>query len=305
MLNIFDPRRRQRQFSHKGTGHLAISFSGSGLMMIWQLGVADAFLQKPDFMKRVIRIHGTSGGACVSTVMLTRPDLVRTALAHYTSGDMWKGMTLPRDLTHPHDRLLVNTVKILSLVDEASPRAVSGKLIVHVTPRAFPVTNVGIDCFETAADIVSAVAASCCLTPGGIVLNRHGIGSAVYVDGGFSDPMPHDPILPTVTVSILAGEGVDIAPGRVGSPPGDGSAGFSSAAANAIVPDADAAETLSTRGAAFADRAGLHPFRRYDASVANARAMFDAAWPPSAERAQSLFELGQKDGLKFLRLAGH
>ena len=58
---------------HHGTHNLALTFSGSGMMMVWQMGVASALRCDERFMARVARVLGTSGGACVGAMLLASP----------------------------------------------------------------------------------------------------------------------------------------------------------------------------------------------------------------------------------------
>ena len=55
---------------------LALSFSGSGMMMAYHFGVAAAIAEKSSLMDRVDRVHGTSGGAIVSLVLLEAPEAI-------------------------------------------------------------------------------------------------------------------------------------------------------------------------------------------------------------------------------------
>jgi hypothetical protein len=188
---------------------------------------------------------------------------------------MWQAMTLPHDLVHPHDALLRRTVGSLGLLpDGAHCTLRDGNFAAMVTPKWWPPTNVDIDDFESNDEVLSALSASCCLIP------SHAVDFQPYLDGGFSDPMPDCPLLPTVTIYVLAGDGVDVAPGEAG-------------------------ERRQGEAARPAPWRRAHPFLRYDlASTANARALLDAGYVSPA-RSQWRYRQGQEDGMRFLRSIGH
>ena len=256
------------------------------MMMLYQMGVASVMCSEPAFMSRVARVLGTSGGACVGAMLVASrhssaaggdggANLFAHALHHYTSGDMWQAMALPYDLVHPHDALLRRVVGSLGLLPDGAHRTLrDGNFAAMVTPKWWPPTNVDIDDFESNDEVLSALSASCCLIP------SHAVDFQPYLDGGFSDPMPDCPLLPTVTIFVLAGDGVDVAPGEAGGRR-----------------QGEAARPAPWRRA--------HPFLRYDlASTANARALLDAGYVSPA-RSQWRYRQGQEDGMRFLRSIGH
>ena len=138
---------------------------------------------------------------------------------------------------------------------------------------------------------MSAISASCCLVPHAAVAFR----GKLLLDGGLTDPMPEasQQRLPTVTVSVLAGDGVDVAPSEA-----CGRRGWEE-----YEQSASAHEGQGKRNR-VAEWRRQHPFLRYDVSWSNGRALFDASVMPTG-RAQWRFEQGQLDGLRFLRAIGH
>ena len=285
--------------THRGQHAVALSFSGSGMMMLWQMGVADVMRSDPTFMARVHRVLGTSGGACVGAMLLaSRPKAFSAALQYYTSGGMWQSMQLPHDLLHPHDALLRRTVATLGLLpSDDSWQMLRGRFSAHVTPRTWPLRNMGITDFQSNDDVITCISASCCLLPHAPVSFR----GQLLIDGGYSNPLPemHDDgsqscgrQLPTITVSILAGHGVDMAPGEA-----TGRRGWKEGE------QATAAARSARRR--VAEWRQSHPFLRYDGSLANAQALVDASALPRARRAQWRFEQGQQDAVRFLRSIGH
>jgi len=86
-------------------------------------------------------------------------------------------------------------------------------------------------------------------------------------DGGFSDPLPSDPELDTVAVSILNGKHVDVCP--------------------------------DYGGTGVAPRYLGSPFLRYSVTPQNARALFETTFL-TPKRARARFDQGQHDARAFL-----
>jgi hypothetical protein len=271
--------------NHQGVHDLAVSFSGSGMMMIWQLGVAHSLSGNSAFMARVKRVHGTSGGACAGALFLLSREKILAAIEYYSSGKMWMEASLPRDLTHPHEALLKRTVQTLGLFPFKCRSRVGRRFVVHVTPRDWPLRNVCLQDFDHSVDVWDAVAASCCLAPTGHRMKD----GRFYLDGGFSDPLPHDATLPTVTVSVFTGEGVDISPFMFKSV-------SSSDGGSTYVPRGDVDKSFVSSNTSPTPRT----FRRFDVSLANLMSLFRGFVPPSKENAMKLFVQGQVDGEGFV-----
>ena len=242
---------------------LALSFSGSGMMMAYHFGVAAAIAEKSSLMDRVDRVHGTSGGAIVSLVLLEAPEAIRDCLEHYVSGEFFEELRA-REVLKPHDVLLKRTLDAVGITRDGAAARLSGKLVAHTTtfedgllrPR-----NVSLTDFADDATVFRAVSASCCLDFVGVDVFEDGV---FHHDGGLSDPLPVDATLPTVEVSILTGAGVHAAPGVVAAGLGEGTP-------------------------------RPHPFLRYDASLLNARAFLEGA-VLTRRRARERFEEGLRDG---------
>ena len=246
---------------------LALSFSGSGMMMAYHFGVAAA-IAETSLMDRVDRVHGTSGGAIVSLVLLEAPGAIRDCLEHYVSGEFFEELRA-REVLKPHDVLLKRTLDAVGITRDGAAARCSGKLVAHTTtfedgllrPRNNSLTD-----FADDATVFRAVSASCCLDFVGVDVFEDGV---FHHDGGLSDPLPVDATLPTVEVSILTGAGVHAAPGVVAAGLGAG-------------------------------KPRPHPFLRYDASLLNARAFLEGA-VLTRRRARERFEEGLRDGEELLR----
>lgn len=274
-------------------GDLALSFGGSGLMLVYQAGVASAFHACPEFMARVVRVLGTSGGACVGVLLLACPERIEAALEHYCKGALFRGATLA-DAMDPTVRLLPRFVQELDLLPPDAYRVLAGEgggpvFSVHVTPFRFPISNVGISDFRDNEEVLRAVCASCCLNPRGVQLRGERCA-----DGGLSDSLPlcEDLSLDTVTVSPFGGDGIDVAPGLA---------------------DAGGVHLVTPRDVLKHERLlekrrsprRLGQWIRYNPSVNNARALLDAAIPRGRAQAQQRFADGRRDGFAFMRSLGH
>ena len=247
---------------------LALSFSGSGMMMAYHFGVAAAIAEKSSLMDRVDRVHGTSGGAIVSLVLLEAPEAIRDCLEHYVSGEFFEELRA-REVLKPHDVLLKRTLDAVGITRDGAAARLSGKLVAHTTTfedGLFRPRNNSLTDFADDATVFRAVSASCCLDFVGVDVFEDGV---FHHDGGLSDPLPVDATLPTIEVSILTGAGVHAAPGAV-------AAGLGASAPRP------------------------HPFLRYDASLLNARAFLEGA-VLTRRRARERFEEGLRDGEELLR----
>lgn len=274
-------------------GDLALSFGGSGLMLVYQAGVASAFHSCPEFMARVARVLGTSGGACVSVMLLACPELIDTALEHYCRGALFKGATLA-DAMDPSLRLLPRFVEELGLLPPDAYRKLAGAdggpvFTAHVTPLRLPLTNVAIGDFRDNEEVLKAVCASCCLNPRGVQLRGERC-----VDGGLSDSLPlcEDLSLDTVTVSPFGGSGIDVAPG------------LADAGGVHIATPRDVLKHQRLLEKRHSPRR-IGQWMRYNPSVMNARALIDAAIPRGRVQAEMRFADGRRDGLHFMRSLGH
>eukprot|EP00635_Sarcinochrysidales_sp_CCMP3193_P003662 CAMPEP_0118905952 /NCGR_PEP_ID=MMETSP1166-20130328/9703_1 /TAXON_ID=1104430 /ORGANISM="Chrysoreinhardia sp, Strain CCMP3193" /LENGTH=271 /DNA_ID=CAMNT_0006845223 /DNA_START=85 /DNA_END=900 /DNA_ORIENTATION=- len=254
------------------SSHLALSFGGSGLMMMYQFGVAKRMAQDGKFMERLRRVHGTSGGAICGAMLVSCPDRFEDAIRFFESG-RWLKKATPRDLVEPHQRLLRRAIDELRL--ETSADLLRHKFVAHATTTRRE--NVGVDDFQDDREVVDAIAASCCLSPSGVSFR----GQTLF-DGGFSDPLPSDPDLDTVAVSILSGTHVDLCPDF--------------AARSRSTPLTCNGE----RGAGgVAPKYRGPPFLRYAVSPRNARALLETTFL-TPKRARARYDQGQRDAITFL-----
>ncbi|KAJ1632177.1 hypothetical protein T492DRAFT_991112 [Pavlovales sp. CCMP2436] len=261
-------------------------------MLIYQAGVAASFHSCPAFMSRVVRVLGTSGGACVSVMLLASPDKIEQALEHYCDGALFRGATFA-DMLDPTVRLLPRFVNELGLLSPGAHRVLSGadgrpRFSVHVTPLRLPFTNVAISDFCDEGEVLDAVRASCCLSPRGVLLRGERCA-----DGGLSDSMPlcEETGVDTVTISPWHGTGIDVSPG------------LADAGVLVAEPRADLQQERLLEKRNSPKRLGA--WIRYNPTWSNAKSLVDAAVPQGRQSAEQRFELGRRDGMAFLRSIGY
>lgn len=132
----------------------------------YHFGVAAAIVEKSRLMDRVDRVHGTSGGAIVSLVILKAPETIRDCLEHYISGEFFEELRA-REVLKPHDVLLKRTLDVVGVTRDGAAELLSSKLVAHTTtfeegllrPRNVALTDFADD----DAAMFRAVSASCCL----------------------------------------------------------------------------------------------------------------------------------------------
>lgn len=220
--------------------------------MLWQFGVASELSKDVHFMDRVTRVHGTSGGAIAGAMMLACPQKFECAVDYFCTRE-WLTSARWIDVLAPHERLLKRAITQVGIQPKASE--LRGLFVPHVTALR-PFRNVGLD-YATDDELVSAISASCCLMPAGVLIRGQ-----KYFDGGFSDPLPLDPVLPTVAVSILRGPSIHLSPGGQ-------------------------------------SKIRFRPSPRYDISLANASALLETTIL-TPTRARARFDQGVQDARHFL-----
>eukprot|EP00435_Cladocopium_sp_Y103_P076334 s33_g92.t3 len=115
------------------SGKVAVCFSSSALLLVYQAGVAEALLQNQRFMARVDVVHGCSGGALVGALMLTGAEGLTKVKAYLESGVAFRGLTLA-ELWDPA-RLIPRAVEESGAMPADAFWQLSGRL--HVTYSSF------------------------------------------------------------------------------------------------------------------------------------------------------------------------
>ncbi|KAG7472143.1 hypothetical protein MATL_G00105470 [Megalops atlanticus] len=192
-----------------GKAPLSISFSGSGFLAVYQLGVAQCLLDvAPEVLQGAPEVYGASAGslAAAAVVCGTNMGRVRDEMIKFTK--VSRGHILGP--LHPS----VDTFKWIEQVlrrvlpDNAHLLA-SGRL--HVSTTRIPDgKNILISEFESKEDVVQALLCSCFL-PMYCGLMPPSYKGVHYIDGGFTSIQPTHDSHRTLTVSPFAGD-VDICP---------------------------------------------------------------------------------------------
>lgn len=237
-------------------------------MMLYHFGVARQLSLDTKFMGRVKKIHGTSGGAIAAAMLVSCPDRFDDATTFFESGDWLRGATA-QDVFQPHTNLVRKSITDLQL-DTNAHRLRKGGYVAHAT-RFSPLTNVAITDFETDKEVLDAIAASCCLSPAGVAFR----GERLY-DGGLSDPLPSDPDLETVAISIFDGIDVDLSP------------------------DLSFRKQQNRSSANYKQGYVGSPFLRFAVSPQNAHALLEGVFL-TPRRARARYHQGQRDAITFLQ----
>ncbi|XP_064877080.1 patatin-like phospholipase domain-containing protein 2 [Oncorhynchus nerka] len=190
---------------------LSISFSGSGFLATYQLGVAQSLRDRsPRVLQTAPKVMGASAGSLVAAAVVcgSSLDMVRDEMLRFAR--QMRGRVLGP--LHPAGNVSVWIERMLRLLlpADAHIRA-SGRLAIAMT-RIPDGQNIMVSKFTSREDVVQALLCGCFL-PGYCGIQPPRYKGVHYVDGGFSSIQPTNscPIGHTLTVSPFAGE-TDICP---------------------------------------------------------------------------------------------
>ncbi|XP_072304672.1 patatin-like phospholipase domain-containing protein 4 [Eucyclogobius newberryi] len=186
-----------------------ISFSGSGFMATYQLGVAQCLLNyAPWILKTAPCVFGASAGSLVAAAVVCEIDFVciRDEMLHFAK--QVKAFRLGPfnpsiNVFHWLEHLLQKYVS-----DDAHKLA-CGRLAVAMT-RLEDGKHIVITEYHSKEDIVQALLCSC-FVPGYCGMTPPSFKGMCYLDGGFTGMQPVHPQCPTLTVSPFSGD-MDICP---------------------------------------------------------------------------------------------
>ncbi|XP_029574119.1 patatin-like phospholipase domain-containing protein 2 isoform X1 [Salmo trutta] len=244
---------------------LSISFSGSGFLATYQLGVAQSMLDRsPWVLQAAPKVMGASAGSLVAAAVVcgSSLDMVRDEMLRFVR--QMRGHVLGP--LHPEGNVSVWIERMLRLLlpADAHIRA-SGRLAIAMT-RIPDGQNIMVSKFTSREDVVQALLCGCFL-PGYCGIQPPSYKGVHYLDGGFSSIQPTNscPIGHTITVSPFAGE-TDICP-------------------------KDPAPLCDV----VVSGANLH------CSLVNGYRMLDAMYPYNWEALDKAYHSGYRDGLHFLQ----
>ncbi|XP_018615795.1 patatin-like phospholipase domain-containing protein 2 [Scleropages formosus] len=185
---------------------LSLSFSGSGFLAVYQLGVSQCFRDlAPMLLQGAPHIYGASAGslvaaavACGSNLERVRDEIVRFAETHVLAS-LLPPTNVFKWIEYVLRRLLPKNAHLLA----------TGRLFVSMT-RIPDGRNVLVSEFHSREDVIQALLCSCFL-PLYCGIQPPCYKGVYYIDGGFTDILPVPGSSRTLTVSPFAGE-VDICP---------------------------------------------------------------------------------------------
>ncbi|XP_062396083.1 patatin-like phospholipase domain-containing protein 2 [Sardina pilchardus] len=193
---------------YEGTA-LSISFSGSGFLSTYQLGVSQCLLENaPWILQRTSKVYGSSAGALVAAAVVcgasmggVRDDVIEFAklVREHSFGPLHPAVNV--------FKWMENTIRRRLPLE--SHKLASGRLCISMT-RVPDGENVVVSEFQTHEDVVKALLCSCFIPMycGVIPPSYKGVH---YVDGGLTNIQPTQTPGQTLTVSPFSGD-MDICP---------------------------------------------------------------------------------------------
>ncbi|XP_038677012.1 patatin-like phospholipase domain-containing protein 2 [Scyliorhinus canicula] len=199
----------QRVPADGGRPHRELSFSGSGFLVTYQLGVAECLLENmPEVVERAPRVFGASAGSLIAAALVCAMNLDNFYRSLKRAAKKSR-----RSFLGPMNPL-VNLVQIIrkglveNLPDNAHERA-SGRLFISLT-RLSDGQNVLVSDFTSNEELTQALVCSC-FVPVYCGLIPPTFRGVRYIDGGFTNFQPLYDMRNTITVSPFSGE-IDICP---------------------------------------------------------------------------------------------
>ncbi|KAL2103793.1 hypothetical protein ACEWY4_000661 [Coilia grayii] len=200
--------------THEGAP-LSISFSGSGFLSTYQLGVSQCFFDNASWItQRASKVYGASAGALVAAAVVcgasmggVRDDVIEFAklVREHSFGPLHPAVNV--------FKWMENTIRRRLPLD--SHKLATGRLCISLT-RVPDGKNVIVSEFQTEEDLIKVLLCSCFVPMycGVIPPSYKGVH---YVDGGLTDIQPMQTTGHTLTISPFAGE-IDICPQHDPSP---------------------------------------------------------------------------------------
>ncbi|XP_041083663.1 omega-hydroxyceramide transacylase-like [Polyodon spathula] len=192
-----------------GVPPISISFSGSGFMVVYQLGAIQCLLDlAPEVIRAAPKVYGSSAGSlaaaaavCGASMEGLRDEIVAAALQvrEHVLGPLHPSFSLSKVLQSSLQRNL----------PENAHRLATGRLHVSMT-RLADGENILVSDFQSREDLVQALLCSC-FVPVYCGLVPPSFRGQRYIDGGFTNMQPSQEACLMVTVSPFAGE-MDICP---------------------------------------------------------------------------------------------
>uniref|UniRef100_A0A8C3CWY6 PNPLA domain-containing protein n=1 Tax=Cairina moschata TaxID=8855 RepID=A0A8C3CWY6_CAIMO len=183
----------------------SLSFSGSGFLALYQVGVVQSLLElAPELLKSACKVYGSSAGSLIAAAVVCGISLGKEITT-------WVSLKTILGPLSPKCSLLANIRAVLQRrLPEDSYQVASGRLHISLT-RVVDGQNVMVSEFSSKEELIQALLCSCFLPIycGFIPPSYRGVR---YVDGGFTGLQPVSSLEEAViTVSPFTGE-LDICP---------------------------------------------------------------------------------------------
>uniref|UniRef100_A0A8C7ECX3 Patatin like phospholipase domain containing 1 n=1 Tax=Nothoprocta perdicaria TaxID=30464 RepID=A0A8C7ECX3_NOTPE len=189
----------------------SLSFSGSGFLVLYQVGVVQSLLElAPELLRSACKVYGSSAGSLIAAAVVCGTNLGKRIIEYFFESAREVRKTILGPLS-PKCSLLRNIRSLLQrTLPENSHQVASGRLHISLT-RVVDGQNVMVSEFNSKEDLIQALLCSCFLPIycGFIPPSYRGVR---YVDGGFTGLQPVSSLEEAViTVSPFTGE-LDICP---------------------------------------------------------------------------------------------
>uniref|UniRef100_A0A3P8WNZ8 Transcription factor ETV7 n=1 Tax=Cynoglossus semilaevis TaxID=244447 RepID=A0A3P8WNZ8_CYNSE len=188
----------------------SISFSGSGFMATYQLGVTQCFLTYvPWILKTAPYVLGASAGSLVAAVIVCEVILIRDEIIHHAK----EIRKIPLGPFSPSSNMFHWLRRVLTKYLPADAHVLAnGRLAVAMTCLSNGKHVVNTE-YQSRHEVFQALLCSC-FVPGYCGLQPPSFRGEYYIDGGFSSMQPFPPApcsRDTLTVSPFSGD-TDICP---------------------------------------------------------------------------------------------
>jgi len=189
---------------------VTLSFSSSALLLVYQAGVAEAFLSSPQFMASVREVHGCSGGALVGALLLAGEEALLKVKAYLQSGQAFRGIGFA-EICDPA-RLIPRAVEESGAMSEDTYQRLSGRLHVMCTKGGMfrHASPVSYSSFDSNEELVQMLQATSSFAYEGV-----SVKGEAHWDGGISDVLPvpeHCDKERVVTVAPVCARHVSVCP---------------------------------------------------------------------------------------------
>ncbi|XP_039605262.1 patatin-like phospholipase domain-containing protein 1 isoform X1 [Polypterus senegalus] len=190
-------------------GPCALSFCGSGFMVVYHFGVAQCLLDlAPELIHKAPKVFGASSGSLAAAAVvcgINMEDICAEIMA--TASEIRQHLLGPLNPSFSLFRVL--EISLRRNLPENAHQLASGRLFISVT-RLDNRENRLLSKFSTKEELVQAILCSCFIPIycGVVPPFFHG---AWYIDGGLTNMLPVEAKEETITVSPFSGE-IDICP---------------------------------------------------------------------------------------------